>query len=115
MAPNVNAASKVLIPPEWKWATTGMVSTPLPRGGWTPLMYAARQGALDAAAVLADAGANLDLRDPDGTTALSFAILNAHYDLAGMLLDKGADPNVADDTGTSAVVCRRRHAHDDAG
>jgi ankyrin repeat protein/mono/diheme cytochrome c family protein len=80
-----------------------MVSTPLPRGGWTPLMYAARQGALGAATALADAGANLDLRDPDGTTALNFAILNVHYDLAGMLLDKGADPNVADDTGTSPL------------
>jgi hypothetical protein len=67
------------------------------------LMYAARQGALEAAAVLADAGANLDLRDPDGTTALNFAILNVHYDLAGMLLDKRADPNVADDTGTSPL------------
>jgi len=100
---NMNVASKVLTPPEWKWATTGMVSTPLPRGGWTPLMYAARQGALEAAAVLADAGANLDLRDPDGTTALNFAILNVHYDLAGMLLDKRADPNVADDTGTSPL------------
>jgi ankyrin repeat protein len=32
---NMNVASKVLTPPEWKWATTGMVSTPLPRGGWT--------------------------------------------------------------------------------
>ena len=100
---NMNAASKVLTPPEWKWATTGMVSTPLPRGGWTPLMYAARQGALEAAAVLAGAGANLDLRDPDGTTALAFAILNVHYDLAGMLIEKGAGPNVTDDTGTSPL------------
>ena len=38
--------------------------TVLPRGRWTPLMYAARQGAVEAARTLADAGASLDLVDP---------------------------------------------------
>jgi len=99
----LDARSKVLTPPEWKWATTGMVSTPLPRGGWTALMYAARQNAVEAARALAEGGANLNLQDPDGTTALNFAIINAHFDLASMLLDKGADPNVADETGTGAL------------
>ncbi len=80
-----------------------MVSTTLPRGGWTALMYAARQGAIDAARVLADAKADLNQADPDGTTALVFAIMNAHFDLAAMLLDKGADPNVADSTGMAAL------------
>src|SRR5207244_646675 len=37
------------------------VLTILPRGSWTPLMYAARQGAVDATRVLAEAGADLDL------------------------------------------------------
>ena len=80
-----------------------MVSTALPRGGWTPLMYAARQGAIDGARALADGGADLNLKDPDGTTALVLAIINAHYDLAAMLLEKGADPNVADSAGMAAV------------
>jgi ankyrin repeat protein len=99
----LDVTSKALAPPEWKWATTGMVSTPLPRGGWTALMYAARQNAIEAARALADAGANLNLTDPDGTTPLNLAIINAHFDLANMLLDKGADPNVADETGTGAL------------
>jgi ankyrin repeat protein len=98
-----DAPSKVLTLAPFKWATTGMVSTTLPRGGWTPLMHAARQNATEAAAALADAGADLNVRDPDGTTALVFAIINAHFDLASMLLDKGADPNVADDTGMAAL------------
>jgi ankyrin repeat protein len=75
----------------------------LPRGGWTPLMYAARQGALIAAATLADGGADFDAVDPDGTTAMALAIDNAHFDVARMLLEKGADPNVADTTGTAAL------------
>lgn len=95
--------SRVLSFPEFKWSTAGMVSTALPRGGWTPLMHAARDGALDGARALADAGASLDITDPDGTTALVIAIINAHYDLAAMLLDRGADPNVADSTGTAAL------------
>ena len=80
---------------------TGLVV--LPRGSWTAVMYAARQGAPDAARVLAEAGANLNLADPDGTTALVFAIINAHYDTAKVLIEKGADPNIADSTGMAAL------------
>jgi ankyrin repeat protein len=77
--------------------------TVLPRGRWTPLMYAARQGAADAARTLAGAGAELDLTDPDGTTALVLAIINVHYDTAAVLIDAGADTNVADETGMAAL------------
>jgi ankyrin repeat protein len=66
-------------------------------------MYAARDGAIDSVAALADVGADLNLADPDGTTALVLAIINAHFDTAAMLLDKGADPNVADSTGMAAL------------
>jgi ankyrin repeat protein len=98
-----NAHSTVLTLAPFKWVTSGMVSTTLPRGGWTPLMYAARQNSTEAARALADAKADLNLTDPDGTTALVLAIINAHFDLAAMLLDKGADPNVADETGMAAL------------
>jgi len=47
-----NERSKLLSFPEFKWETSGMVVTVLPRGGWTPLMYAARDGAIDAVAAL---------------------------------------------------------------
>ena len=66
-------------------------------------MYAARQGSLEAARALAEAGADLNLTDPDGTTALELAILNGHYDTAAMLTEKGADPNIADLTGMAAL------------
>jgi ankyrin repeat protein len=79
------------------------VLTILPRGDWTPLMYAARQGAVHSARALADAGAALNLTDPDGTSALVLAIINGHYDTAAVLLEKGADPNVADSTGMAAL------------
>ena len=64
--------------------------TVLPRGGWTPLMYAARQDSRAAIRALVTAGARLDLTDPDGTNALTLAIINAHYEAASLLLDLGA-------------------------
>jgi ankyrin repeat protein len=77
--------------------------TVLPKGEWTPLMYAARQGALAAARVLIDSRADLNLTDPDGTSALMFAIINGHYDVAELLLERGADVNLPDRTGMTPL------------
>jgi len=68
----------------------------LPLGSWTPLMYAARENALDAGRVLVGARADLNVTDPDGATALVIAIINANYEFAAFLIDAGADPNVVD-------------------
>ena len=66
-------------------------------GSWTPLMYAARENALDAGQALLAAQAPISIAiDPDGATALVIAIINANYDFAALLLDAGADPNVVD-------------------
>jgi ankyrin repeat protein len=79
------------------------VLTILPHGKWTALMYAARQGALDAARALVEAGANPNAADPDGSTPLVIAIDNGHFDTAAMLVEKGADPNLGDSTGMAAL------------
>jgi ankyrin repeat protein len=100
---DMNVHSKVWNFPEYKYETNGMAVFQLPRGGWTALMFAARQNAVDSAAMLADLKADLNAADPDGTTALQLAVLNVHYDLASVLLRKGADPNVADNSGMTAL------------
>lgn len=62
------------------------------RGGLTPLLFAARQGAVEAAQVLLAAGADVNLGEPEfGFTPLLDAIYNDHYDLAALLVEKSAD------------------------
>ena len=77
--------------------------TVLPRGGWSAAMYAAREGASDAVRALAEAGANLDSTDPEGTSALIIAIINGHWATAAALIEKGADLNLADIKGMTPL------------
>jgi len=100
---DVNGRSKRLDFPDFVFKTAGMIYAVQPVGSWTPLMYAARDGAIDAARMLASRGADLNLVDPDGTTALTLAIINGHFDTAVALLEKGANPNVADKNGMTPL------------
>jgi ankyrin repeat protein len=101
---DVNARSSPKKWPNLVYPRLGLSNrTDFPKGEWTALMYAARDGAWDAVRALVESGASLDLTDPDGATALVFAIINAHYDVAELLLESSADPNVADVKGMSAL------------
>jgi len=68
---------------------------PIP-GGMTPLLFAARDGSLDTAKVLVDAGADLNAVDPNGITPLLMALTNGEIAIAQLLIDRGADPNAVD-------------------
>ena len=65
--------------------------------GWlTPLMFAARDGNVELARILAGAGADVNAVAGDGKTALSLAIFNGNYEVASLLVDRQADVNTAD-------------------
>jgi len=65
-----------------------------PQGALTPLILAARQGALESAEHLIAAGADLKITEPQyGFTPLQTAIFNGHYAFAKFLIEKGADVN----------------------
>ena len=75
----------------------------LPLGGFTSLLFAAREGCVACVGVLVDAGADVNATDPEGISTLLSAIINGHYDTAAVLLERGANPNLADETGRSAL------------
>ena len=99
---DLNARSATLTYKQDRFGLEGVV-TILPRGNWTSLMYAAREGSLQAAQALIEAGADMNLTDPEGTTALVIAIVNSHYDTAAMLVNKGADSSIGDNSGMAAL------------
>src|SRR4029434_9756271 len=97
-----DAISAIINLPNAKVDFSFAVATALPRGGMTALMYATRQGQINAVTALADVGANLNEVDPEGCTAIVIAIINAHFDVAARLAEKGADSNAGDAAGTAA-------------
>jgi ankyrin repeat protein len=74
-----------------RWVTSEPRIKPLDPGGYTPLLYAAREGCEACVAALLDGGANINLTDLWGQTPLLMATLNLHYDTAALLIERGAD------------------------
>jgi len=73
---------------------SGVIDTVL--GSNTPILFAARQGNLEAARHLVAAGADVNDAAATGTSALVVAAHSGHTALALFLLDQGADPNAAE-------------------
>ncbi|MCE2542820.1 MAG: ankyrin repeat domain-containing protein [Acidobacteria bacterium] len=65
------------------------------QGGYTPLLFAARQGDLASARLLVEAGADVNEAPASGTTPLVVAAHSGHGALAAWLLEAGADPDAA--------------------
>ena len=65
----------------------------LDTGGFTPLLYAARENCRACVDVLLAKGADIDLPDPDKVSPLHVAVMNANWDLAKQLIEAGADVN----------------------
>jgi ankyrin repeat protein len=75
----------------------------LDAGGFTPLLYAARENCTACVDVLLKNKADIDLPDPDGVSPLLLAIMNANWDLAKQLIVAGADVNQWDIFGESPL------------
>jgi ankyrin repeat protein len=73
-------------------------------GGMTPLLFAARDGQMEAAKALVEGGADVnDAGLGEKMTPLVIAIANGHYDLAMYFLEHKADPNPPSDSGLTAL------------
>ena len=63
------------------------------RGGYTPLLFAARNGDSQAGRLLVNGGADINSAAPTGASALVVAIHSGQFDFARFALEQGADPN----------------------
>jgi uncharacterized protein len=72
-------------------------------GGMTSLLYAARDGRLEEARLLVDAGADVEIAEANGVRPLLMALLNNQLGVARLLLERGADPNAEDFWGRSPL------------
>jgi ankyrin repeat protein len=76
---------------------------PLSQGGFTPLLFAARHGDIEAARILLDAGADVNEAAADGMSSLLIAADSGHEEFSLFLLERGANPNVADSNGMTPL------------
>lgn len=85
------------------------------RNGWTALHFAAQQGAATTAAVLLDAGTEVDLADIHGNTPLWTAVFNSQGDgsVISVLRLHGADVRHKNNAGRTPVELARTIANYD--
>ena len=88
---DVNARTPLNDLPDRKPAVRYFVEIPL--AGLTPVMFAARHGALSALRALIKGGADLDAKTPEGFSSVVIALDNLHFDAAKVLVEAGANPN----------------------
>ena len=92
-------------PPEFPIVRAFQAITPvesLEIGGFTALMFAAREGHVPISEMLIAAGARVNDTATDGVTPLVVASVRGHLALAKFLLEHGADPNL-DKAGYTAL------------
>ncbi len=88
---NVNARGSVR---DWQRRVTAKGRPKnMNHGGFTPLLYAAREGCVECAKHLLKGKADINLPGPDGMTPLNLAITNMRFDFAAYLISQGADVN----------------------
>ena len=72
-------------------------------GGFTPLLYVAREGDVESAKALIENGADINSYSRDRETPLVLALINQHFDLAAYLISAGADVDKWDLYGRSPL------------
>jgi uncharacterized protein len=73
------------------------------RGGFTPMLFAARDGYVESVKALLQGKADINQPDPDGTTPLLLTLINGHWDTAKLLIESGANVNDWDFWGQSPL------------
>ncbi|KAF9162605.1 hypothetical protein BGX20_001673, partial [Mortierella sp. AD010] len=69
---------------------------------WTPLIAAARYGAVNLVEILLQLGADLNHRDEEGSTALHHAAAYGHLQTISLLIEKGSSATIKNNGGWTA-------------
>jgi len=75
----------------------------LDRGGFTPLLYAARENCGACVDELLKHKVDVDLPDPSGMSPMTIAMMNSNWDIAKRLIAAGADVNQWDNFGQAPL------------
>jgi ankyrin repeat protein len=98
---DVNARSTVR---DYQRVATAESRLKLPdRGGFTPLLYAARENCRECAEILLQNKVDVELPDPSTMSPLMIAMINGNWDIAKRLVEAGADVNHWDMYGQSVL------------
>src|SRR5690606_7406512 len=82
-------------------------------GGYTPLMFAARNGNSEIIAALLDAGARVDAATTNGTTPLMFAAASGSVEAVETLMAAGAEVNATENGfGQTALMFAAAYGRD---
>ena len=84
-------------------ATAESRAAPRDRGGFTPLMYAARGNCGECVEILLKHKVDVNLADPSFVVPLSIAMMNGNWDIAKRLVEAGADVSQWDMNGSSPL------------
>jgi uncharacterized protein len=84
-------------------------------GGVTPLVFAVREGSMEAVKLLVDAKADVNQTTADESTPLLVAVLNGQYEIARYLIDKGANVKLANQKGWTPLYLAIKHRTNETG
>ncbi|MBN2329926.1 MAG: ankyrin repeat domain-containing protein [Candidatus Omnitrophica bacterium] len=74
-----------------------------PAGGGTPLIAASALGQTEAARLLINNGAELEIKNNDGSTALMTAVFFCYPEIVKLLLENGAEVNTTNNAGSTPM------------
>ena len=91
------------------------VASGLRRGGLTPLVFAAREGATEAVRALVEGKADIDKTTADGSSAVLVAVQNGYYDLARYLIRNKANVNLPNQKGWTPLYLAIKNRNIETG
>ena len=93
------------------WDSRELLAPAHTQRGATPLHKCAREGQLNVARALIEAGADVNAKEDDGWTPLHHCAQKGHLEVVRVLIEKGADVNAKEDDGRTPLHLSASKGH----